>query len=329
LKKRLPIWFATVLLASVALHAQPNSGTVSGVVFDNLGAPMPQAEVRFKNSQSGAQSQAVTPASGEYSVAGLPPGAYEVAVFVHGARLYFRQGVAVEAGKPLNLDIRLIEDGSLGAIGDDIFERARLGRQEAPTGPAPRALDGHPDLSGVWAPMHLVEMDLPELLPWAQEVMKRPGRVSPNAYCLPQGVLIGMANPIKLVQSPKTIVVLMEDVFTYRQFHLDGREHPKDADPTWMGHSVGHWEGDTLVVDTVGFNDKGWMPLGRPRTDKLHLIERFRRLDAGHLEYDVTANDPGTYTKPWHLKYTTNLLVGDEIGEYVCTENEQDVQHYK
>jgi carboxypeptidase family protein len=329
LKIRRTTWFATVLLVGAALDAQPNSGSVSGVVVDNLGAPMPQAEVRLTNSQSGAQLQVVTPANGEFSLAGLAPASYDIAVFVHGTRLYIRQGVAIEAGQPVKLDIHLKEDGSLGAIGDDIFERARLGRQPAPTGPAPRALDGHPDLSGVWAPMHLVEMDQPGVLPWAEAEMKRPGRVGPNAYCLPQGVLIGMANPIKLVQSPTTMVVLMEDVFTYRQFHLDGRAHPTGADPTWMGHSVGRWEGDTLVVDTVGFNDKGWMPQGRPRTEKLHLIERLRRPDAGHLEYEVIADDPGTYTKPWHLKYATNLLVGDEIGEYVCTENEQDSKHYQ
>jgi hypothetical protein len=284
--------------------------------------------VRVKDS-AGARFQTVTTAKGEYSFANLPAGAYDVAVFVHGVSLYSQQNLAVEAGKPSKLDVHLGEDASLGAIGDDVFERARLGRKAAPTGPAPHALDGHPDLSGVWAPTRLVDDDQPELLPWAQAEVKRPGRVSPNAYCLPQGVLIGAANPFKIVQSPKTLIVLFEDVFTYRQIHLDGRPHPKEADPTWMGHSVGHWEDDTLVVDTIGFNDKGWMPQGRPRTERLHLTERFRRRDAGHLDYEVIADDPGTYTKPWHLKYSTNLLVGDEIGEYICTENEQDILHYR
>jgi hypothetical protein len=262
-------------------------------------------------------------------MAALAPGTYEVGYVVHGVRMHFEKGVVIEAGKPLKLDVHLKEDGSLGAIGDDVFERARLGRQEAPTGPVPRTLDGHADLSGVWAPMRTLENDAPEVLPWAQALMKTPGRVSPNAYCLPQSVVLGAANPFKFVQSQTTLLALFEDTFTYRQMHLDVREHPKDPDPTWMGHSVGHWEGDTMVVDTTGFNDKGWMPMQRPRTDKLHLTERFRRIDAGHLEYDVTIDDPGTLTKPWHIKFATNLLVGDEIGEYVCTENEQDSTHYK
>jgi hypothetical protein len=121
--------------------------------------------------------------------------------------------------------------------------------------------------------------------------------------------------------------VLIEDVFSYRQIFLDGRGHPKDGDPTWMGHSIGRWEGDTLVVDTANFNNKSWTPMGRPHTDKLHIIERFHRPDAGHLQYEMTINDPGTYRKPWTIQRASNLLAGDEIGEYICTENEQDLEH--
>ena len=315
------------LITGAALAAQTNSGAISGVVFDNLGAPLPQAEVRVTNSASGAKYQLSTSAKGEYSAVGLPAGTYEIAVIVHGMRMYFQQNVAVEPGKPLNIDIRLGET-NLGAVGDDVFAAAALDRRPVPTGPTRRALDGHPDLSGVWAPVRVVEMGESQMLPWAQEEMKRPGRMSPNAFCLPQGPLLGLNVPFKFIQSPKTIVTLTEDIFTYRQIHLDGRGHPKDGDPTWMGHSIGHWEGDTLVVDSANFNDKSWIPQGRPHTDKLHLVERFRRPDEGHLEYEATIDDPGTYTKPWVIKYASNLLVGEEIGEYICTENEQDVKHY-
>ena len=121
--------------------------------------------------------------------------------------------------------------------------------------------------------------------------------------------------------------ILTEDVFSYRQIFLDGRDHSKDADPTWMGYSIGKWEGDTLVVDTAGFNDKSWSPMFRPHTDKFHMIERFRRLDLGHLEIEVTIDDPGAYVKPWTIKRVSNLLPGDEIGEYICAENNQDVEH--
>jgi hypothetical protein len=133
--------------------------------------------------------------------------------------------------------------------------------------------------------------------------------------------------PIKFIQSPTTIVILIEDVFSYRQIHLDGRPHPKDADPIWMGHSIGHFEGDTLVVDTTNFNDKSWSPSRRPHTEKLHLIERFRRTDFGHLEIETTIDDPGSYKEPWKFKRISNLLPNEEIGEYICAENNQDVSH--
>jgi len=321
-------WIAlsiALVFISGALHAQTSS--ISGIVFDSLGAPLPQAEVRIKDSTGASRSQASTSAKGEYSLADLPAGAYEIEVMVHGAQMFSQKNVAVEAGKPLKFDVHLRET-NLGAIGDDVFAAAALDRRPVPAGPAPRALDGHPDLSGVWGPVRVVEMHESEMLPWAKEEMKRPDRISPNAFCLPQGPILGLNVPFKFIQTPKTIVTLTEDIFTYRQIHMDGRGHPKDGDPTWMGHSIGHWEGDTLVVDSANFNDKGWTPQGRPRTVKLHLIERFRRPDAGHLEYEVTIDDPGTYTKPWTIKYASNLLVGDEIGEYICTENEQDVSHY-
>lgn len=326
---RTPMLVMIVALVSGAvLAAQTGPGIISGVVYDNVGAPLPQAEVRVKNSASQVQYQASTSAKGEYSIGGLPAGAYDIAVFVHGMRMYFQQNVALEAGKPLKKDMRLGET-NLGALGDDVFAAAALDRRPTPTGPTPRTLDGHPDFTGVWSPVRTIQRDESEMLPWAQAEMKRPGRMSPNAFCLPQGPLLGTSTPFKFVQAPQTIVTLTEDIFVYRQIHMDGRGHPKDADPTWMGHSIGHWEGDTLVVDTANFNNKSWTPQGRPHTDKLHIIERFRRPDMGHLEYEVTIDDPGTYVKPWKMKFASNLLVGDEIGEYICTENEQDVTHYK
>ena len=316
------------ILVALCVVAQQSSGTISGTVFDNLGAPFPQGEVRAKNTATGAELQVLSSAKGTYSFDSIPAGTYELAVYVHSMRLYLQKDVAVSADKPLKIDVRLGET-NLGAIGDDAFAAAALDRRPTPTGPTPRTRDGHPDLTGVWAPTRLVEMGKYEMLPWAVEEMKRPGRMSPNAYCLPQGPVLGGNVPFKFVQAPKTIVALTEDIFTYRQIHMDGRGHPKDGDPTWMGHSIGHWEGDTLVVDSANFNNKSLTPLGRPHTDKLHLIERFRRPDEGHLEYEMTIDDPGTYTKPWTLRFTSKLLAGEEIGEYICTENEQDIGHYK
>ena len=108
---------------------------------------------------------------------------------------------------------------------------------------------------------------------------------------------------------------------------LDGRPHRKDYDPTYYGDPIGHWEGDTLVVDTTGFNDKSWTPANRAHTDKLHLVERIRRPDAGHIEIETTVDDPGAYKQPWTFTRASNLLPSEEIGEYVCAENNQDVEH--
>ena len=109
---------------------------------------------------------------------------------------------------------------------------------------------------------------------------------------------------------------------------MDGRPHPEDPDPTWYGHSIGKLEGDTLVVDTVAFNEVFWFDFaGHPHTEKLHIIERFRRPDFDHLEYDVTIDDPGAYTKVFTLYGRSTYQYGTELFEYVCNENNQDVEH--
>jgi hypothetical protein len=107
-----------------------------------------------------------------------------------------------------------------------------------------------------------------------------------------------------------------------RQVFLDGRRHPADPSPTWLGHSIGTWDHDTLVVDTIGFNDKGWLDnTGRPQTERLHVVERYRRPDLGHLEVEITIDDPGAYTRPWKIRRSLQLAPGEEIQEYICNEN--------
>lgn len=293
---------------------------------------MPGADVHV-SAAPGKIFRAATSAQGAYSVAGLPAGSYQVAVFVYGSRKFVQEGVAIGAGQAATLEIHLKDDGQLGAIGDNAFAAAIIARQPVPSGPAPKSLDGHPDLSGVWAPTKKVEEGKPEMLPWAAAVFKE--RIAnntkdiPTASCLPWGPTFDVPVTFKFIQAPKTIVILTEDVFPYRQIHMDGRAHPQDADPTWMGNSIGKWDGDTLVVDTVGLNDKGWSPIPYPRTEKFHMIERIRRADLGHIEIETTIDDPGTYTRPWTFKVASTLLANDEIGEYICAENEQDIQHYK
>jgi hypothetical protein len=206
---------------------------------------------------------------------------------------------------------------------------------------------GDPDFSGVWQQRFLdkrgrpvVGLDLADFTeipyqPWSKEKYefnKTPkGQVlDPEAACLPAGVprSTGLPYPFRLMQSPGLIAMLIEgNVHTYRLF-LVNQEHPKDVNPTWMGHSVARWEGETLVVDTIGFNDKTWLdPGGHVHTDKLHVIERFTRPTENALRYEFTIDDPGAYTKPWGWSYVLEGHHNWELTEYVCNENNKDVEH--
>jgi hypothetical protein len=162
------------------------------------------------------------------------------------------------------------------------------------------------------------------------KVAKAPIQVTNAVTKATRGITAaGALFPYEIVQTPARLVMIFEDdIPSHRTVYLDGRQHPKDPNPNWMGHSVGHWEGDTLVVDTVGFNDKSWLdPQGHPHTEKMHVTERVRRPDLGHLEIEFTIEDPGAYAKPWLIKRVADLDPDDEIGEYVCTEGERDVVH--
>lgn len=213
-------------------------------------------------------------------------------------------------------------------------------------GPAPRAANGKPDLSGVWqADGQTYFFDLaaglkPEdvvMLPWARaEQQRREEREhgdDPLARCLPHGVPRINTNglfPFKIVQTPGLVVILYEQLNLFRQVFLDGRTLAGDLNPTWLGYSTGRWEGDTLVVDTRGFNDKTWLDTraGRPATDALHVVERFRRPTYGELEIVATIDDPKAYAKPWTTTTQHNKLQTDtDILEFVCAENEKDRPH--
>jgi hypothetical protein len=148
----------------------------------------------------------------------------------------------------------------------------------------------------------------------------------PSSRCLPSGIMMG-AGQGRFVHTPAILVMLVEGEHP-RQVFLDGRSHPKDLPPTWLGHSVGHWEGDTLVVETVGFNGQTWLDFeGHPHTERLRVIERYRRPDLGHLELELTVEDPGALQKPWTQKRASNLTPSENILEFICNENERDLEH--
>jgi hypothetical protein len=208
-----------------------------------------------------------------------------------------------------------------------------------PTGPAPKLADGTPDLSGVWLgggasdadianPRSLKEGSKVIMLPWAEALVKtRQSKEDPEANCLPAGIPRGSPYPWRMVQTPTHYFLLFEgNIHSYRQIFMNAK-HPADPDPTWFGHSVGHWEGNALIIDTVGFNDKFWFDyVGHPHTEKLHTIERYVRTDEGHLAIEVTIDDPGAYTQPFTTVGRAQLMVGSELLEYICQENNQDLE---
>ena len=211
-------------------------------------------------------------------------------------------------------------------------------RDTAPHGPTPRLPDGHVDLSGVWSgggpvgdlAQGLAPGESIPMLPAAKAIMeKRQSKDDPEANCLPTGIPRIAPYPWRIVQDPTHIFFLFEgNIHSFRQIFMDGRKHPDDPDPTWYGHSIGSWDGDTLVVDTVGFNDKFWFDFrGHPHTEQLHTIERYTRKDLGTLENKVTIIDPAYYSKPFTLTFTARLRPKEELMEYICQENQQDSQH--
>lgn len=205
--------------------------------------------------------------------------------------------------------------------------------------PVPRSRDGKPDLSGVWVVTNgnfYLTWDLKpeEMLPWAAALYKEREanfrRDTDGIACLPPGpkAAIGVGPfPIKIIQNPGLIVILHEYDTIFRQVFTDGRALPEDPNPTWMGYSVGHWEGDSLVVTTAGFNDRTTIDLaGHPHTEALRTTERFHRRDVGHLDVQITFDDPKAYTRPWTLPMEFDLVPDQELMEYVC-ENERDARH--
>jgi hypothetical protein len=224
--------------------------------------------------------------------------------------------------------------------------------------PAPRTPDGKPDLSGLWqngptglggppssdpnAPPQATFFNIGSnmkgglpLRPWAADLLKQRNddhsKDNPDAHCLPMGLLQFHEHPQprKMVQTRDLIVVIYEANYGLRQIFLDGRPLPgNDPQPWWYGYSAGKWDGDTLVVETTGLRDGGWLDIqGSPLTDQAKITERFRRPNYGTLIVDVTIDDPKAYTKPFTVQFTQDLIVDGELIEFICNENEQSSEH--
>jgi hypothetical protein len=213
-------------------------------------------------------------------------------------------------------------------------------RVEPPSGPAPRLANGKPDFSGVWQSPRMADVtqDMPcckgvkelPFTPWGKQQWESydAAKGDYTGSCLPFGLLrsVGGPHPIQIVQNDKYVAMLYEQNSWFHVTPIDGRAHLKDPDPTWFGSSVGRWEGDTLVIDSIAFNGKIRIDtIGHPVSDQLHTIERFRRRDLGHIDYVLTIDDPKTFTKPWDSVRTWTLRPDWEIMEYSCEENNKDI----
>ena len=202
--------------------------------------------------------------------------------------------------------------------------------------PAPRTSDGKPDLSGLWREDQSGDGPAEKAIaaiapqPWADALSKKRKeelfKDDMSVLCQPFGPRIG-ETVRKLIQTPELMVILNDDL-TYRQIFLDGRPLPADPNPDWMGYSIGHWDGDTLVIESAGFNDRTWLDgSGHPHSESLHVTERLHRSDFGHLEMEKTLDDPKALTKPLTVPIKLELDADTEMIEYVCAENERDRQH--
>ena len=222
--------------------------------------------------------------------------------------------------------------------------------------PAPRTADGKPDLAGIWAvecgiygrdacftqslffdlARNLKPGDV-EMTPWAAAIQaqreKRNHVDDPYGYCLPPGVprIDFGGGPFKILQTPKATAILYETLvgMIFRQVFTDGRALPSSAEPTWLGYSVGRWDGDTFAVETTGFKDGGWLDTlkARPHSDALRVTERFRRTDAGHMELTVTIDDPKAFRKPWTITAPLTLLPDTELIEAFCDGHDKTMEH--
>ena len=210
------------------------------------------------------------------------------------------------------------------------------------TAPAPRA-NGKPDLTGVWttAPGYTgnIAKDLKNgevaFTPWGEKLYKHRvdtlGKDDPQAYCVLSGVPREdvVPYPFKILHTTNNeVLIAYEALHTYRQVFLDAHLPIPDANPQWMGYSTGHWDGDTLVVETTGFTNEGWLDnSGHPNSESLKVTERFHRRDYGHIDLSITIEDAKAYTKPWTVSFPLTLNPEGDLLEYICSENEKDLGH--
>ena len=327
------------LLPFLALPGYPQSARASlqGLVSYPDGAPAPNAPIQVKHNTTGAIARTRSDANGHYKFTGLADGKWDFTIRMPCcAYAAVRSEIAVAIDHTQQFDVRLVETINGSTLGDDPARNAEAmrKRQRVPSRSAPRTAAGVPDLSGVWLLTDDPYPEVPQLLPAAEErrtAMAKDPRNAPHNRCLPgPPPLPGASSPFiaKFVQNSSVLIALFEDYPGFRQIFLDSRQHPAELSPSWMGHSIGRWQKDVLVVDTVGFNDLsllggiGGGPF--PHTEALHMTERYRRGDYGHMELNVTFEDRQAFAAPYRENLTLTLAPQEELIEFVCENNKPE-----
>jgi hypothetical protein len=258
---------------------------------------------------------------------------HRVAALAAGALLVLSPGLAQQSfaqqpatAKPDNRPIPRLPDGhvSFEAPEQGVWNRTDY-RPMLPTTPEETALRDRGGSDGDGGGLKPKASDVP-FQPWAKSLFlyRQTHEFEPYTRCKPAGGFRNMATPygtefVEVPDQQRLYIFQTGGPHSFRPIYMDGRPHPKDTDPSYYGHSVGRWEGDTLVVDTVGFNERGWIDAyGSPTTKQLHLIERFTRVDYKTIRYEITIDDPGAYTAPWKTGMLMNFQAGREQFEYVC-----------
>jgi hypothetical protein len=317
----------TVAVSFLPMHLE---AALAGRVLNPEGSTIADAPIRLRDEAAGIDARTRSTADGRYEFPDVPAGTYLLTVNVSCCLYnpYVNDSVEVGTDAATTFDIRL-SLFNIAVEGDEVLavNSELMSSREIPNLPVPRMADGKPDLSGVWLPSDDPYPEDPKLLEWAGRVAQQRAESffidAPSAHCLPGSPPApgGAAFMTRFVQRPDLLVILFEDVPGFRQIYLDGRSQSENPNPTWMGHSVGRWESETLVIDTVGFNDRGWTEIF-PRTTMLRMEERYTRTSYGSLEVVVTYDDAGVFVEPLTRRMVWNLLPDVDVLEYVCENNQ-------
>ncbi len=318
------------LFAVLWLPTLATAGSIAGSVLGPAGEPVFHAPVRVTDSANGLDTRRFTDRQGQFVFDDLPAGSYvvEVAVPCCAFEKYKSGPVELASDQNTTTSITLRPADFLIALADDPGSLAveLLERRKLPERAVGR-VGGNPDMNGVWLLEDDPFPDEPVPTPWAKKAAEArdPDDLEQDlfALCLPGELPVpGASIPMltRFVHTPDLLAMLFEGPPGFRQIFLDGRSHPNDPNPAWLGHSVGHWEGETLVIESIGFDTRGQSG-DYPRSGSMRLIERYTRRNMGQMDLELTIIDPNVFETPWTRNLHLDFVPQEELIEFVCENN--------